>query len=96
MPDLHLRVHRTRIPAQSPCAIHGVPGLDPLLSRFRAHYRTEIEGLYLCGPCMFPGGGAGAAAGYNAFKNIAQDFGLERSREGSARGYGWPMKRMSL
>jgi phytoene dehydrogenase-like protein len=52
-----------------------------------AHYRTEIEGLYLCGPYMFPGGGASAATGYNAFKNIAEDFGLEKFWQTNERGY---------
>lgn len=39
-------------------------------------YRTEIEGLYLCGPSAYPGGGVHAACGYNAFKAIAEDLGL--------------------
>ncbi len=52
-----------------------------------AHYRTEIEGLYLCGPYMFPGGGASGATGYNAFKIIAHDFGLEKFWETNERGY---------
>jgi phytoene dehydrogenase-like protein len=52
-----------------------------------AHYRTEIEGLYLCGPYMFPGGGASAATGYNAFKMIAEDFDLEKFWEDNGRGY---------
>ncbi|MDA8185424.1 MAG: NAD(P)/FAD-dependent oxidoreductase [Actinomycetota bacterium] len=39
-------------------------------------YRTEIEGLYLCGPSAYPGGGVHAACGYNAFKAIAEDLKL--------------------
>jgi len=31
-----------------------------------AHYRTPIEGLWLCGPAMHPGGAIPGAAGYNA------------------------------
>ena len=31
-----------------------------------AQYRTPIEGLYLCGPAMHPGGGIAGAAGANA------------------------------
>ena len=31
-----------------------------------AHYRTHIEGLWLCGPAMHPGGLIAGAAGYNA------------------------------
>ncbi|MBI4768138.1 MAG: NAD(P)/FAD-dependent oxidoreductase [Deltaproteobacteria bacterium] len=52
-----------------------------------AHYRTEIPGLYLCGPYMYPGGGASSATGYNAFKIIAEDFGLEKFWEAHPRGY---------
>jgi phytoene dehydrogenase-like protein len=52
-----------------------------------AHYRTEIENLYLCGPYTHPGGGASAACGYNAFKIIAEDFGLEKAWEKHPRGY---------
>ena len=52
-----------------------------------AHYRTEIGNLYLCGPYMYPGGGASAATGYNAFKIIAEDFGLDKFWEKHPRGY---------
>jgi phytoene dehydrogenase-like protein len=38
-------------------------------------YRTEIEGLYMCGASA-GGGGISAAPGYNAFKVIAKDYGL--------------------
>ncbi|MBX7159391.1 MAG: NAD(P)/FAD-dependent oxidoreductase [Acidimicrobiia bacterium] len=41
-----------------------------------SQYRTEVEGLYLCGPSAYPGGGVHAACGYNAFKAIANDFDL--------------------
>jgi phytoene dehydrogenase-like protein len=41
-----------------------------------SNYRTEIDGLYLCGPSAYPGGGAHAACGYNAYKAIAEDLGL--------------------
>jgi phytoene dehydrogenase-like protein len=39
-------------------------------------FRLEIEGLYLCGPSAYPGGGITAGPGYNAFKVIAEDLGL--------------------
>ena len=52
-----------------------------------AHYRTEIRGLYMCGPCMFPGGGISAAPGYNAYKVVAEDYGLKKLWEGQPRGY---------
>jgi phytoene dehydrogenase-like protein len=42
-----------------------------------ADYRTEVDGLYLCGPSSYPGGGVHAACGYNAYKAIAEDLGLE-------------------
>lgn len=41
-----------------------------------AQFRTEIEGLYLCGASSHPGGGVHAACGYNAYKTIAADHGL--------------------
>ena len=39
-------------------------------------YRLCVDGLYLCGPSAYPGGGMHAAAGYNAYKVIAEDLGL--------------------
>ena len=51
-----------------------------------ASYRTEVAGLYLCGPSAHPGGGVHAACGYNAFKAIAEDLGLA-SPHREARGY---------
>jgi len=35
-----------------------------------ARYATPIEGLYLCGPSMHPGGGIAGAAGANAARVI--------------------------
>ena len=53
-----------------------------------AGYRTEIENLYLCSSGQHPGGGASAAVGYNAYKVIAEDFGLSyRPWDTSGRGY---------
>ncbi len=49
-------------------------------------YRTEVEGLYLCGPSAYPGGGVHAACGYNSFKVIANDFSLDTPVVAS-RGY---------
>ncbi|MEI8239191.1 MAG: NAD(P)/FAD-dependent oxidoreductase [Actinomycetota bacterium] len=51
-----------------------------------SNFKTEIEGLYLCGPSAYPGGGAHAACGYNAYKVIAGDHGLP-SPVNSERGY---------
>ena len=38
-----------------------------------AHYRTPIEGLYLCGAGTHPGGGVTGAPGYNAAHTILGD-----------------------
>jgi phytoene dehydrogenase-like protein len=44
----------------------------------RAHiFRSEIEGLYMCGASA-GGGGISSAGGYNAFKVIAHDHGLPK------------------
>ncbi len=51
-----------------------------------SNYRTEIGGLYLCGPSAYPGGGVHAACGYNAFKAIAEDLELA-SPVVAERGY---------
>lgn len=40
------------------------------------NYRTEIEGLYLCGSCCHPGGNITGLPGYNAAQAVAKD--LER------------------
>lgn len=51
-------------------------------------YRAEIEGLYLCGPYMHPGGGVSCGPGYCAYKVIAADYGLPyRPWETATRGY---------
>ena len=47
-----------------------------LLREGTAQYRTEIDGLYLCGASTHPGGGVHGACGYNAFGAIAEDLGL--------------------
>ena len=52
-----------------------------------SQYRTEIEGLYLCGPFTHPGGGVFAACGYNAFKSIVSDYDLPKLWEQTDRGY---------
>lgn len=38
-----------------------------------AHYRTPIDGLYLCGAGTHPGGGVTGAPGYNAAHRILKD-----------------------
>lgn len=44
-----------------------------------ARYRTPIEGLYLCGPGMHPGGGVSGVPGYNAARAILRDFNRRRA-----------------
>ena len=39
-----------------------------------AHYRTPIEGLYLCGSGVHPGGGVMGAPGHNAAKALLSDW----------------------
>jgi phytoene dehydrogenase-like protein len=39
-------------------------------------HRMEIQGLYLCGPSSYPGGGAHAAPGYQTAKVILDDLGI--------------------
>jgi phytoene dehydrogenase-like protein len=43
-----------------------------------AQYRTPIDGLYLCGPAMHPGGGIAGAAGANAASVILRDLARNR------------------
>lgn len=52
-----------------------------------SQYRTEIKDFYLCGPCTHPGGAVHAGCGYNAFKMISEDFGLDKFWETNERGY---------
>jgi phytoene dehydrogenase-like protein len=62
---------------------YGRHGAVTLGGRRSFQYRTEIEGLYMCGASA-GGGGLSAAPGYNAFKVIAEDYGLPEiwKREG--------------
>ncbi|HEU4760171.1 MAG TPA: hypothetical protein VFT91_09360, partial [Dehalococcoidia bacterium] len=56
---------------------HGRPGHFGLGVPRAYNYRTEFEGLYMCGASA-GGGGISAAPGYNAFKVIAEDRDLPR------------------
>lgn len=40
------------------------------------HYRTCVEGLYLCGSCCHPGGNVTGLPGYNCAQVLLQDLGL--------------------
>jgi phytoene dehydrogenase-like protein len=43
-----------------------------------AHYRTPIDGLYLCGAGTHPGGGVIGGAGYNAARQVLRDLKVRR------------------
>ena len=49
-----------------------------------ADYRAPIEGLYLCGAGMHPGGAVNGAPGHNAAKVVLQDPGMLGSAGGGA------------
>lgn len=51
------------------------------------YHVPPLENFYMCGPCMYPGGSVSAGPGYNAFKIIAEDFGLDKFWEKLDRGY---------
>jgi phytoene dehydrogenase-like protein len=57
---------------------HGAMSLDRLLCLRPlpgwAHYRTPIEGLYLCGAGTHPGGGVMGACGRNAAAEVLRDL----------------------
>lgn len=60
---------------------HGEPSPDQMGTQRpfpeASGYRMEVEGLYLCGPSAWPGGGVHGACGYNAAKAIAEDLELD-------------------
>ncbi|MEQ8791955.1 MAG: NAD(P)/FAD-dependent oxidoreductase [Pirellulaceae bacterium] len=41
------------------------------------HYRTHLDGLYLCGSCCHPGGNVTGLPGYNATQVLLADLGLD-------------------
>jgi phytoene dehydrogenase-like protein len=42
------------------------------------HYRTHLDGLYLCGSCCHPGGNITGLPGYNCAQVLLADLGLPR------------------
>ena len=50
-------------------------------------YRTPINNLYATGAAWHPGGGGMACNGYNCYKIIAEDFGLEKPWKKDGRPY---------
>jgi len=62
--------------------VHNRPFLEA------AQYRAEIKNLYLASSGQHPLGGVSAGVGYNAYKAIAEDFGLSyKPWESTGRGY---------
>jgi phytoene dehydrogenase-like protein len=60
------------------------------LGRFRpipefAQYRLPVKNLYICSANTHPGSGVRCACGYNAYKVIAEDFGLPKPWEEKGR-----------
>ena len=57
---------------------HGAMSLDRLMFMRPlpgwSHYRTPVEGLYLCGAGTHPGGGVMGACGRNAAGEILRDL----------------------
>jgi phytoene dehydrogenase-like protein len=63
---------------------HGRHDMDQLYS-LRPHpkaaqYRTPIQGVYLCGSGVHPGGGVSGAPGHNAARRVIADFNHRYSR----------------
>uniref|UniRef100_A0A803KYE5 Uncharacterized protein n=1 Tax=Chenopodium quinoa TaxID=63459 RepID=A0A803KYE5_CHEQI len=57
---------------------HGAMGLDSLFlmrpAKGWSNYRTPLQGLYLCGSGVHPGGGVMGAPGRNAAQIVLNDF----------------------
>jgi len=56
---------------------HGQVGYDRPFPG-AGHYRTCVDGLYLCGSCCHPGGNITGLPGHNAAQVILSDFGLAK------------------
>ncbi len=52
-----------------------------------ARHKTPIKNLYATGAAWHPSGGAMVAQGYNCYKIISEDFGLEKPWEKKGRPY---------
>lgn len=62
------------------------------MGRFRpipelAGYKTPVNNLYICSAATHVGGGIRGSCGYNAYKVIADDFGLKKHWEEAGRAY---------
>lgn len=52
-----------------------------------SRYRTHIDNLYICSSVMHPGGAVHGLCGYNCYKRIAEDHGLEKVWETMGRPF---------
>jgi phytoene dehydrogenase-like protein len=71
---------------------YGISHTMPQMGSFRpipewSHYKTHIKNLYLCGQTQHPGGGSWGLPGYNCYKVIAEDLGLEKVWEKAGRPF---------
>jgi len=70
----------------------GIGHTAPQMGSFRpipewSSYRAHIKNLYLCGQSQHPGGSSWGLPGYNCYKVIAEDFGLEKVWEKAGRPF---------
>jgi phytoene dehydrogenase-like protein len=59
----------------------GQMGRNRPIPELAFHRVPEIKGLYATGSAWHPGGGGFSSAGYNCYKVIAQDYGLDKPWE---------------
>jgi phytoene dehydrogenase-like protein len=52
-----------------------------------SRYRTHINNVYICSSVMHPGGALHGLCGYNCYKRIAEDLGLEKVWETMGRPF---------
>lgn len=52
-----------------------------------SRYKTHLDNVYMCGSTMHPGGALHGICGYNAYKRIAEDYGLEKPWEKAGRPF---------
>jgi phytoene dehydrogenase-like protein len=62
------------------------------MGRFRpipelAYYKTPVDNLFLCSATTHVGGGIRGSCGYNAYKTIAEEYGLKKHWEEKGRSY---------
>jgi phytoene dehydrogenase-like protein len=52
-----------------------------------SRYKTHLDNVYMCSSTMHPGGALHGICGYNAYKRIAEDYGLEKPWEKAGRPF---------